>query len=97
VPTPITAIGTITGTVKVGSVLTVGALTPAGATADYNWQIATSSSGPWADLGALTNTYTITVADAAKFIRVLATGNGNYSGFGYERSDNGSSDAYLLR
>jgi len=81
VATPITAIGAITGTAKVGVELTAGALTPAGATATYRWQICTTSDGTYEDIAEATaNTYTPVAGDATKFIKVVATGTGNYSG-----------------
>ena len=78
--TPITAIDAITGTPQVGVVLTAGALTPAGATASYQWQIAATSDGVYADIsGETSNTYTPVTGDTGKFIKVVATGTGNYS------------------
>src|SRR5450756_476307 len=79
----ITAIGVITDDkFKIGSVLTAGALTPSGATVTYQWQRANSASGPYTDIsGATSSTYTpVTPADKNMFIRVVATGTGNYSG-----------------
>ncbi len=79
--TPITAIGPISGTAKVGHVLTVGALTPAGATATYQWQRSDSADGSYTNIaGATANTYTLTAADYNKYIKVAATGSGIYSG-----------------
>ena len=78
---PITAMGAITGTVKVGSVLTAGALTPVGATATYQWQSAATSAGVYADIaGETANTYTVVAGDATRFIKVVATGSGFYTG-----------------
>src|SRR5450756_74222 len=79
----ITAIGVITDDkFKIGSVLTAGALTPSGATVTYQWQRANSASGPYTDISVATSsTYTpVTPADKNMFIRVVATGTGNYSG-----------------
>ncbi len=79
--TPITAIGAITGTAKVGVELTAGALTPSGATATYQWQICATSGGTYTNItGATSTTYTPVAGDATKFIKVVATGTGNYSG-----------------
>jgi hypothetical protein len=79
--TPLAAIGAITGTPQVGSVLTAGALTPAGATATYQWMIAVTADGSYSDIpGATLNTYTPVAGDASKFIKVVATGTGSYSG-----------------
>ena len=78
---PITAIGAITGTPQVGVVLTADVLTPAGATASYQWRIADTSGGTYTDIsGATLSTYTPVPGDASKFIKVVATGTGNYSG-----------------
>ncbi|MFA6292640.1 MAG: fibronectin type III domain-containing protein, partial [Victivallales bacterium] len=81
IPTPLKAIGAITGTAKIGSVLTAGALTPAGATASYQWKIAGKSAGPYEDIaGATSNTYTPVPGDVKKFLKVSATGTGSYFG-----------------
>jgi len=78
---PITAIGAITGTVSVGSVLTSGALIPAGATATYQWTSSTTSGGIYVNIvGATASTYTLIADDAGDFIKVEATGTGGYSG-----------------
>jgi hypothetical protein len=77
----ITAIGAITGTPRVGSVLTAGALTPSGATATYQWQRATTLTGTYSNItGATSTTYTPVVGDDTYYIRVVATGTGNYTG-----------------
>ena len=79
--TPITAIAAITGTTTVGSVLTAGALTPSGATATYQWQSATTSGGTYTDIpDATASTYTLVAGDAGKYLKVVATGTGDYSG-----------------
>ena len=78
---PITAIAAITGTPQVGQVLTAGALTPSAATATYQWTISDISGGTYTDIGSATsNTYTSVAGDATKFIKVVATGTGSYSG-----------------
>jgi hypothetical protein len=80
-PIPITAIGAINGTPQVGAVLTAGALTPAGATATYQWQSATSAGGSYTVItGATSATYTPVAGDVNTFLEVVATGNGNYTG-----------------
>ena len=77
----ITAIGNITGDVKVGETLTAGALTPAGATATYQWQRATTSGGTYANItGATSSTYVPVAGDISYYIRVRATGSGGYTG-----------------
>jgi len=78
---PITAIGAITGTAKVGCVLTAGALTPSGATANYQWEICDTATGAFADIGGATgNTYTPVADDAGKYVKVRAMGTGVCSG-----------------
>jgi len=78
---PITAIGAITGTTQVGSVLTAGALTPSGATVTYQWQNATTSGGVYSNISdATTSTYTLVAGDLGKYIKVVVTGTGNYNG-----------------
>ncbi|GEM_PF-1161807 len=77
----ITAISAISGTVMVGEELTAGTLTPSGATADYQWTICDTVGGSYADInGATAGTYTPVVVDEGKFLKVVATGTGNYSG-----------------
>jgi peptidoglycan hydrolase-like protein with peptidoglycan-binding domain len=78
---PITAIGAIIGTPQFGAELTAGALTPSTATATYQWRIAATSGGTYADIvGATSNTYTPVATDVTKYLKVVATGTGNYSG-----------------
>ncbi len=77
---PLTAIAAITGTLQVGEELTAGALTPSGATVTYQWQRATTSDGTYTDIsGATSDTYTLVTGDAAKYLKVAATGTGGYS------------------
>ncbi|MEK4426872.1 GLUG motif-containing protein [Solibacillus sp. FSL K6-1523] len=81
VTTPITAIDAITGTTLLGEVLTAGAVTPVGAPVTYQWQIADTATGEFTDIPtAKSKTYILTANDVGKFIRVVATGAGNYSG-----------------
>ncbi|MBE3144795.1 MAG: DUF1566 domain-containing protein [Planctomycetes bacterium] len=81
IATPITAIAAISGTPQVGVQLTAGALTPSAATATYQWTISDTADGTYADINlATTTTYTPVADDATKFIKVVATGTGNYSG-----------------
>jgi Glycine-rich domain/Archaeal Type IV pilin, N-terminal/IPT/TIG domain len=78
---PITAIGAITGTPQVGSVLTAGTLTPSGATATYQWQRSLTSGGTYTAIsGATSSTYTPVAGDIDYYIEVVATGTGSYSG-----------------
>jgi PKD repeat protein len=81
VTAPITAIGAITGTPRVGSVLTAGALTPSGATATYQWQRSATSGGTYTAIsGATSTTYTPVAGDGGYYIKVVATGTGSYTG-----------------
>ncbi|MDD3168746.1 MAG: hypothetical protein PHC91_04680, partial [Eubacteriales bacterium] len=76
----ITAIGPISGTAAIGEILTAGTLTPFGATVAYQWQ-RSSVSGPFTNInGATSNTYTLTGSDSNRYIRVVATGIGAYTG-----------------
>ncbi len=77
-PTPLIAIGDITvsenGTY---AALTAGALTPAGATASYQWQVYTA--GAWQNIvGAVSSVYSNGVW--GQQYRVVATGTGVYIG-----------------
>lgn len=81
--TPVTAVAAITGTTtSVGSVLTSGATTPGGATVSYQWQIATTAGGTYSNIlgAANSNTYTLSGNDLGKYIKVLVTGTGTYTG-----------------
>jgi len=73
--TTVTSVGTVSGTAKVGVQLT------AGATASYQWQIGSTASGVYANIsGATTNNYVPVASDATKYIKVVVTGTGSYSG-----------------
>lgn len=79
--TPITAIATISGTTSVSQTLTAGALTPAAATASYQWQYATTAGGTYSNItGATSNTYIVSPTYIGKYFKVIATGTGSYSG-----------------
>jgi hypothetical protein len=79
--TPITAVGTISGTTQVNQTLTAGSVDPAGATVTYQWQRCGTSVGTYEDIpGATANTYTISTDEKDYYIRVQVTGSGNYSG-----------------
>lgn len=79
--TPLSAIGNITGTIKVDQALTAGALSPSGATAAYQWQRSTTGlEGSFTNIyGATSTTYNTTAGDYNYYIRVIATGTGDYS------------------
>ena len=80
-PASLTSIS-ISGTAKVGQTLT-SSLLPQGAIADYQWKYSLTSGGtPTPISGATGSTYTIP-SDSnliGKYIKVVATGTGNYSG-----------------
>lgn len=77
----ISSIAAIVGTPVVGKVLTAGALTPALATATYQWQSAATVDGTYSNItGATLNKYTVVSGDLGKFIRVVATGSEGYIG-----------------
>ena len=79
--TPITGIAAITGTAQIGQTLTSGTLTPATATATYQWQKAITETGTYANIsGATNNTYTPNLSDAGKYLKVIATATGDYIG-----------------
>ncbi len=81
VTVPVTAIGAITPAAKVGTVLTAGAVKPVGATVSYQWKIAVKSTGEYTVIdGATSSTYTPVPGNAKKFLKVVVTGTGNYSG-----------------
>ena len=81
VPTPITAIGTISGTAQVGRTLTAGTITPSGATVSYQWMRCSTSGGTYSEIpGATGSTYVLASDDYTYYIKVSATGTGNYSG-----------------
>jgi len=78
---PLTGIGAITGTPEVGQTLTAGNLTPPGATATYQWQSCATINGTYSDIsGAISNTYNLIPADKDQYVRVSATGYGDYTG-----------------
>lgn len=79
--TPLTSMGAITGDEYLGQTLTAGALYPAGATATYQWQRASTVNGTYINIpGAVNESYILTEEDVDYFIKVVATGSGIYSG-----------------
>lgn len=71
---------TISGSPVVGNVLSSN-LTPTGAAATYQWQRSDNESDGYSDIsGADLATYTLVNADEGKYLRVTATGTGNYAG-----------------
>jgi len=78
---PITAIATITGTPQISQILTAGATTPAAATITYQWQVATTSGGTYTNIsGATASTYTLNPSHVNKYLKVIVTGTGDYTG-----------------
>lgn len=70
----------ISGTAQVGETLTA-AVEPAGATASYQWMSATEQDGDYAEITSATNsTYDLTTSEEGKYIKVQATGTGEYGG-----------------
>ena len=80
--TPISAIAAISGTTTaIGNTLTAGALTPSVATVTYQWQSATTVGGTYTNIsGATSSTYVLIVSDFGKYIKVVVTGTGSYTG-----------------
>jgi len=70
----------ITGDTKIGSVLTVGTLTPADAEVSYQWQMSSDGLIYTNIDGATANTYTIPKGSAGKYFRVSAKGINKYAG-----------------
>lgn len=71
---------TISGTAQVGQTLSA-AVQPEGATATYKWKRADTADGSYTDIVSATNaSYLLAVEDEGKFIKVEATGIGEYSG-----------------
>lgn len=69
------SIGSISGIPQVGSVLTAGAVSPAGAMATYQWSRADAGSAIYEIVpGATAMTYTLGAQDIGKRLRVTATG-----------------------
>ena len=79
---PLISIGEISGTTVVGEELTAGTVIPYGATVTYQWQRSDSGlEGTWEDIvGAISRTYTLTGPESYKYIRVVVTGVGAYTG-----------------
>jgi uncharacterized protein (TIGR02145 family)/prepilin-type N-terminal cleavage/methylation domain-containing protein len=78
---PITAIAAVSGTNQISQTLTAGAVTPSSATVSYKWQSSPTSGGTYTDIsGATSSTYVVSPSYMNKYIKVMATGNGDYSG-----------------
>ena len=83
VTTPLVSV-THTGMPVVGQQLSLGTLTPAGATVNYQWQRGDTLNGTYTNIaGANGMTYITGSADQGKFVRLAATGTGAYTGTVY--------------
>lgn len=70
----------ISGTPKAGQKLTA-ITSPSNADVTYKWQISNTGNEPFNDIaGATAKTYTLTSSDEDKYVRVVATGKGNFEG-----------------
>ena len=78
--TQITGIGVISGTARVGQTLTAGTVYPIGSTATYQWQRSTDGQNYDDIYGATSKSYLLVSQDYDCYIRVVATGSGNFSG-----------------
>jgi parallel beta-helix repeat protein len=68
------------GTPVVGERLSI-TISPSGATASAQWQRASTESGSFTNIsGATGGSYTLKAADEGKWIRIAATGTGDYTG-----------------
>ncbi|MFA5528934.1 MAG: hypothetical protein WC996_10015, partial [Peptostreptococcales bacterium] len=79
--TAITSIGPISGTTAAGNTLTAGLVNPEGATVDYQWKKATTADGVYLPIeGATSSSYVLQINDNNYYIKVTATGTGEYGG-----------------
>ncbi len=90
--TVITSIASIGGTAQIGQTLSAGTIAPSAANASYQWQISDTVGGTYTDIdGATSNSYIPKITgwdeeylnyltDLGKFIRVVVTGIGGYTG-----------------
>src|ERR1035437_5004226 len=78
VVTPVSAL-TVTGDAVVGATLTA-VPTPGAAKGTYQWTISDTMGGTYTNIGANSNTYVPVTGDEGKFIKVLFTASGNYTG-----------------
>lgn len=70
----------ISGTPQVGQTLTAE-ISPPESTVTYKWQKADTADGSYSDIeGAAEKTYLLTEAENGKFVKVIATGTGQFSG-----------------
>lgn len=56
-------------------------VTPSAATVTYEWQKADATGGPYTAIGGATQkSFTPTAGEQGKFIKVMVTGTGKYTG-----------------
>ena len=84
-PRPLGSIGDIIGTTKDKEMLTAGTVVPPGATVNYQWLVSDNDSYVPIDY-ATESTYTLTKEEVGKFIKVSATGMGNYTATVYSEA-----------
>ena len=71
----------VDGDAVVGGNLTAVDLEPEGADVDYQWRSADAEDGTYEDIdGATDSTYTLTEDEEDEWIKVVATGTGDYAG-----------------
>lgn len=84
---PLESIGNINGTVKAEELLMAGDIIPEAATVNYQWLISDTLTGTYVPVpGATELKYTTSSDDIGKYIRVSATGVGNYTGTVYSEA-----------
>jgi hypothetical protein len=76
----IMAIDVISGTLKVGEILTAGAVTPIAATVVYQWQSSLDGLNYLDIVGANAKQFALTSDEVGKLIRVIASGTVLYTG-----------------
>lgn len=78
--TALTGIALSTSAPTIGTAITA-TISPAGATATYQWSYCSTSTGSFTNIsGATSKSYTPTSAYVGYYLRCTATGTGNYSG-----------------
>jgi hypothetical protein len=71
---------TVTGTAQIGGVLTA-VVAPSTTYVTYQWTESATAGGIYSSIsGAAASTYTLVTNDATKYIEVIVTGTGTYSG-----------------
>ncbi|MEI6850907.1 MAG: prepilin-type N-terminal cleavage/methylation domain-containing protein [Candidatus Saccharibacteria bacterium] len=79
--TSLDSIASIIGITRVNTNLTAGVVSPSGATVSYQWQSAATAGGAYTDIsGATSPAYKLTSNETGKYIKVVVTGTGLFSG-----------------